>query len=131
YASFAPSMDDLPERARDAGIPIAGLYGSSELQALVAGHRLNTGWEYRRAAGGTVASPDGSVRAVDPETGNILPHGAIGQIEINAPSLMAEYLDNPEATRKAVHPDGFFCTGDLGFTLDERTFVFQGRDGEH
>lgn len=131
YASFAPSMDDLPERARDAGIPIAGLYGSSELQALVAGHRLNTGWAYRRAAGGTVASPDGGVRAVDPETGNVLPHGAIGQIEIKAPSLMAEYLDNPEATRKAVHPDGFFCTGDLGFTLDERTFVFQGRDGEH
>ena len=131
YASFAPSMDDLPERARDAGIPIAGLYGSSELQALVAGHRLDTDWQYRRAAGGTLASPEGRVRAVDPDTGNVLPHGAIGQIEIKAPSLMSEYLDNPDATRKAVHPDGFFCTGDLGFTVDERTFVFQGRDGEH
>src|SRR5690606_1395059 len=91
YARFAPSMDDLPERARDAGIPIAGLYGSSELQALVAGHKLDTGWEYRRGAGGTVASPEGRVRAVDPGTGDVLPHGAIGQIEINAPSLMAEY----------------------------------------
>lgn len=131
YASFAPSMDDLPERALRAGIPIAGLYGSSELQALVAGQRLDADWQYRRAAGGTLASPAGRVRAVDPEHGNTLPHGAIGQIEIKAPSLMSEYLDNPEATRKAIHPDGFFRTGDLGFTVDERTFVFQGRDGEH
>lgn len=131
YASFAPSMDDLPERAQQAGIPIAGLYGSSELQALVAGHRLDADWQYRRAAGGTLASPDGRVRAIDPENGHVLPHGAIGQIEIKAPSLMSEYLDNPDATKTAVHPDGFFCTGDLGFTVDERTFVFQGRDGEH
>lgn len=131
YASFAPSMDDLPERARAAGLPIAGLYGSSEMQALVAGHRLDTDWQYRRAAGGTLSSPQGKVRAIDPENGRVLPHGAIGQIEINAPSIMSEYLDNPEATRKAVHPDGFFCTGDLGYTIDEHTFVFQGRDGEH
>lgn len=131
YASFSPSMDDLPERALQAGIPIAGLYGSSELQALVAGQRLDVDWQYRRVAGGTLASPAGRVRAVDPDNGNTLPHGAIGQIEINAPSLMSEYLDNPEATRKAVRPDGFFRTGDLGFTVDERTFIFQGRDGEH
>jgi len=131
YASFAPSLDDLPERARAAGIPIAGLYGSSELQALVAGQRLDTEWQYRRVAGGTLSSPDGKVRAVDPETRDVLPHGAIGQIEISAPSLMSEYLDNPEATRKAVQDGGFFSTGDLGYTRDEKTFVFQGRDGEH
>lgn len=131
YASFSPSMDDLPERARQVGIPIAGLYGSSELQALVAGQRLDADWQYRRMAGGTLASPHGRVRAVDPDNGNVLPHGAIGQIEINAPSLMAEYLDNPEATRKAIRHDGFFGTGDLGFTVDESTFIFQGRDGEH
>ncbi|MVW70595.1 AMP-binding protein [Bordetella sp. 15P40C-2] len=131
FASFAPSLDDLPERARAAGIPIAGLYGSSELQALVAGHRLDTEWQHRRIAGGTLASPDGRVRAVDSETGAVLPHGAIGQIEIKAPSLMSEYLDNPEATLKAVRPDGYFCTGDLGYTLDEHSFIFQGRDGEH
>lgn len=131
YASFAPSMDDLPERALRAGMPIAGLYGSSELQALVAGQRQDTEWEYRRMAGGHLASPAGRVRAVDPETGDTLPHGAIGQIEILAPSLMSEYLDDPEATRKAVSAEGFFRTGDMGFTLSEQAFIFQGRDGEH
>ncbi|OZI72033.1 AMP-binding protein [Bordetella genomosp. 12] len=131
FASFSPAMDDLPERARQAGLPIAGLYGSSELQALVAGHRLQTDWPQRRVAGGTIAAPEGRVRAIDPDSGAILPHGAIGQIEIKAPSLMAEYLDDPEATRKAISADGFFRTGDLGYTLDERLFIFQGRDGDH
>ena len=131
FASFAPSMDDRPERALQAGIPLAGLYGSSELQALVAGHTLDTEWQYRRAAGGTIAAPEGRVRAIDKETGAVLPHGQVGQIEIKAPSLMAEYLDQPDATRAAVSDDGYFRTGDLGYTLNERCFVFQGRDGEH
>ena len=131
YASFSPSMDDLPERALQAGIPIAGLYGSSELQALVAGQRLDADWQYRRVAGGTLAAGDARVRAVDPDSGAVLPHGAIGQMEIKAPSLMSEYLDDPDATRKAVRADGYFRTGDLGFTLSEHAFIFQGRDGEH
>ncbi|MBN9425869.1 MAG: AMP-binding protein [Burkholderiales bacterium] len=131
FASFAPAMDGLPERALQAGIPIAGLYGSSELQALVAGHTLDTEWKWRRAAGGTIASPQGRVRAVHEQTGAKLPHGEVGLIEIKAPSIMSEYLDNPEATRNAITADGYFRTGDLGYTVHERLFVFQGRAGEH
>ncbi|EWM44401.1 AMP-binding enzyme family protein [Bordetella holmesii 41130] len=131
FASFSPAMDDLPERARQAGLPIAGLYGSSELQALVAGHTLQTDWAHRRVAGGTISSPQGRVRAIDPDSGSVLPHGTMGHIEIKAPSIMSEYLDNPEATRKAISADGYFRTGDLGYTVDERMFIFQGRDGDH
>ena len=131
FASFATSLEDLPERARDAGIPIAGLYGSSELQALVTGHRLDTPWEHRRIAGGMLASPTGRVRAISVENKEVLPHGDVGMIEIKAPSFMSEYLDNPEATAKAVSSDGYFRTGDLGWTLNDREFVFQGRNGDY
>lgn len=131
FASFAPSMDTLPERVREKGIPIAGLYGSSELQALVAGHRLDAPWKDRRLAGGTLASPDGRVRAVSMESGEMLPHGEVGLIEIKSPSIMSEYLDNPEATAKAISEDGYFRTGDLGLTLNEREFVFHGRNGDY
>lgn len=131
FASFAPALDDLQERARASGIPIAGLYGSSELQALVAGHRLETPWEHRRLAGGTLVAPEARVRAVDAETGRTLPHGETGLLEICAPSLMTEYLGNAEATAQATTADGYFRTGDLAFTLDERSFVFQGRRGDY
>lgn len=131
YASFAPALDDLPERARAAGIPLAGLYGSSELQALVAGQPLQAPWEQRRLAGGRLASPQGLVRAVDVHTGQSLAHGEIGAIEIFSPSIMSEYLDDPEATAKALTEDGYFRTGDLGYTVDKQSFVFQGRNGDY
>jgi len=65
------------------------------------------------------------------ETGDALPHGQLGRIEIKAPSIMSEYLENPADTAKAIAHDGYFRTGDLGLTLNEREFVFQGRDGDY
>jgi fatty-acyl-CoA synthase len=44
---------------------------------------------------------------------------------------MSEYLDNPEATAKAISSDGYFRTGDLGLILNDREFVFQGRNGDY
>ena len=131
FATFAPSLDDLPERARAAGLPIAGLYGSSELQALVAGQRLDSEWAQRRGAGGLLANPNAKVRAISLETGAVLPHGEIGTLEISAPSIMSEYFGDPEATAKAISEDGFFRTGDLGITLSEHEFSFQGRNGDY
>ncbi len=130
FASFAPSLDDLPQRAERAGITLVGLYGSSELQALTAGQSPTAPLEERQLAGGRLTSPDARVRARDVETGEILPHGEIGEIEICTPSLMKGYLDNPEATEKAIDAEGYFRTGDLGHTTDDRGFVFHARRGD-
>ena len=130
FASFAPSLGDLPERAERAGIALVGLYGSSELQALVAAQRADAPLAEREQAGGHLAAPDAKVRARDTESGAILSHGEVGEIEILSPSLMKGYLDNEAATRKAVDDDGYFRTGDLGHTIDEHTFVFHARNGD-
>src|SRR5690606_35426016 len=68
--------------------------------------------------------------ARDIETNEILPHGEVGEIEIRTPSLMKGYLDNPEATAKAIDAEGYFRTGDLGHTTDERGFIFHARRGD-
>ncbi|MGB6104287.1 MAG: AMP-binding protein [Pusillimonas sp.] len=130
FASFAPSLDDLPERAEKAGIKLVGLYGSSELQALAAGQALDAPLAERQQPGGRLVAPGARVRARDIETNEVLPHGAVGEIEINAPSLMRGYLDNEDATAKAIDAQGYFRTGDLGHTLDEHSFVFQARRGD-
>jgi len=130
FASFAPSLGDLPERAERAGIALVGLYGSSELQALVAAQRADAPLAEREQAGGRLAAPEARVRARDPASGKLLPHGTVGEIEILSPSLMKAYLDNEEATREAVDQEGYFRTGDLGHTVDERTFVFHARNGD-
>lgn len=130
FASFAPSLDDLPQRAEKAGVTLVGLYGSSELQALIASRTPGASLEQRMLAGGTLTAPEGRVRARDIDTGALLPHGQIGEIEIKSPSLMREYLNDAQATAKAIDSEGYFRTGDLGATQDDHSFIFHARRGD-
>jgi fatty-acyl-CoA synthase len=103
------------------------------LQALVAAqptHEAEGDLSVRYVAGGKLIHPIARVRVTDPSTGKILATGESGEIEIFSPSLMVGYLDNPEATAKAMTTDGFFKTGDLGYALSEQQFVFQARMGD-
>jgi len=133
FASFSPSMSELIERAKQAKLELTGLYGSSELQALIAGQPTEASQgdvSVRYVAGGRLIHPEARLRARDPETGQILPHGQSGEIEIKTPSIMLGYLDNPEATDKAFSDDGYFKTGDLGYAVSDTQFVFQARMGD-
>lgn len=60
---------------------------------------------------------DFEVRIAGPD-GNALPAGEEGEIQVRGPNVMLGYLDDEEATRKAIEPDGWFHTGDVGH-LDE------------
>lgn len=131
FASFAPSLEDLPARAEQAGIRLLGLYGSSELQALVAAQPLDDPLEARQRPGGCLIDPSARLRVRDVETGEILPHGEVGEVEIQSPSLMRGYLNDAPATARAVDAEGYFSTGDLGHSVDERRFVFHARRGDY
>jgi acyl-CoA synthetase (AMP-forming)/AMP-acid ligase II len=67
----------------------------------------------------TLGSPlDGiDVRVVDPDTGNVVAVGDVGELEVHGYNVMAGYHDNPDATAAAMR-DGWLRTGDL-VTLDE------------
>ncbi|KDC47539.1 long-chain-fatty-acid--CoA ligase [Bordetella bronchiseptica M85/00/2] len=133
FASFAPALGDLLPLARAQGVPLTGLYGSSELIALVAAQPREPAdgdVSVRYEPGGALIHPEARVRARDPQDGRILADGESGEIEILAPSLMRGYLDNPQASAGALTDDGYFRTGDLGYTLGTRQFVFQTRMGD-
>jgi fatty-acyl-CoA synthase len=70
------------------------------------------------------------VQARDPETGARLPHGTRGELVFKLPSRMVGYYGNDAATREASTADGWFRSGDLGYTTGERQFVFLTRLGD-
>ena len=63
-----------------------------------------------------------AVRFVDPETGDILPSGQVGLLEIKGANIFMGYLD-AEQTAKALTPDGWYRTGDLA-RLDDDGFLY-------
>ena len=78
-----------------------------------------------------IAFPDTYIKIVKPDTEEELPYGEEGEILLSGPTMMKEYLDNPEETAQTLvtHADGltWVRTGDLG-TMDMDGFIyFRGR----
>ncbi|WP_338702649.1 malonyl-CoA synthase [Streptomyces sp. Q6] len=81
---------------------------------------------------GTVGKPlpGIEIRVVDAETGETLPDGEVGSIEVRGPNVFAGYWRMPEKTAAEFRADGFFITGDLG-RVDEDGYlriVGRGKD---
>jgi len=130
YAAFNPALAELPAHAAARGVTVVGLYGSSELHALLARRSEHAPLEERALGGGRLVADEGEVQARDPETGARLPHGTPGELVFKVPSRMVGYYGNDAATREATTADGWFRSGDLGYTSSERDFVFLTRLGD-
>jgi len=66
--------------------------------------------------------PATDIRFVDVETGNVVPLGERGELQVKGPQVMLGYYNDPEATENAF-TDGWLRTGDVGY-LDEDGYVF-------
>ena len=131
YAAFNPAQGDIVQRADARGLKLVGLYGASEIQALFARQDERAPVAERMLGGGRPVSAAARVRARDPESGALLPYGGQGDLEFFAPaSRMSAYHGNPAATRDAFTADGFYRSGDLGYTLADGRFVFLTRLGD-
>lgn len=130
FAAFQPGWRELAAEAEARGLPLFGLYGSSEVQALFSIARPSDTFADRIEGGGWPMSPEAKVRVRDVETGTLAAHGTSGEIEISAPSRFLGYFGNPEATRDAITPDGYFRTGDIGRLRGDGAFVYETRAGD-
>lgn len=62
----------------------------------------------------------------DGSAGEELPAGELGQLCFRGPQTFLGYVNDPEATARAVSKDGYLYTGDLGFA-DGKGLHFSGR----
>jgi malonyl-CoA/methylmalonyl-CoA synthetase len=111
------SADIHREFSERTGHAILERYGMTETN-------MNTSNPYD---GGRIAGtvglplPGVSIRIADPDTGQVLPQGEIGVIEIQGPNVFQGYWKMPEKTA-AEFRDGYFISGDLGF-IDAHGYV--------
>ena len=59
----------------------------------------------------------------DPDTGEFLPIGSTGLLNLRGPNIFAGYYKQPEENSKKLREDGWLNTGDLA-QLDEDGFIF-------
>ena len=71
--------------------------------------------------------PNVEVKVVDPESGETVPHGALGEYCTRGYHVMHEYFEMPEATAQAIDAEGWLHTGDL-CSMDARGYTkIEGR----
>ncbi|PTW62624.1 fatty-acyl-CoA synthase [Breoghania corrubedonensis] len=130
FAAFTPGVGEILLEAARRGVPLRGLYGSSEVCAIFAVQDGDAVPEERVKGGGRPASHDAQVRVREVESGKLLPPGEVGELEVRAPTNFLGYFRNPKATEKAIDAEGFFRTGDMGYLRDDGSFVYLARMGD-
>lgn len=76
----------------------------------------------RRAGTVGFPLPGVEVKITNPESGELLPVGEPGMIEVRGPNVFQGYWRMPEKTREELRDNGFFITGDIG-VFDEDGYV--------
>ncbi|HET9645827.1 MAG TPA: AMP-binding protein, partial [Burkholderiaceae bacterium] len=99
------------------GCPICEGYGLSETSPSTTCNPVDTS-TYNGTIG--LPLPSTELKLLDDE-GNEVPPGAPGEIAIRGPQVMAGYWQRPDETAKAMTPDRFFRSGDIGM-VDERGY---------
>jgi fatty-acyl-CoA synthase len=120
----APIDHDLMLRSVEGfGCELVQAYASAETGSFVT---CLTAAEHvagnpKLASAGRVC-PGNEVRVVDPDSGEVLPAGEVGQIWLRSPARFLGYWQRPEATAEMM-VDGWLRMGDAGY-LDPDGYLF-------
>ncbi len=106
-------------------LPLLEGYGLTECSPMVS---VNSPEEHKYGTAGKPL-PNMEVRIVG-ENGTTLPVNQDGEVWVRGPSIMKGYLNQPELTREAITPEGWFKTGDFGRFDDDGYLKITGRKKE-
>ena len=124
----------VPERLRQfqeqtPHAPILNCFGQTEVCAFLSLSELDDEPELRFTKGG-FPMPGMEAEVHDPDTGEVLPKGSVGELWYRGPNMFDGYFRDPELTTEVFDKRGFFKTGDIcEIDIDGRvTFVSRLKD---
>ena len=124
YGASPITTPVLKAALRTFGCPLFGVYGLTETTGGVV--QLDAGGPRPRRPARAPPALGRAAAAVDraagrrPEDSDANSHrGAVGEVWMRGPNVMAGYANRPDETAKALTPDGWLRTGDGGYL--ERT----------
>lgn len=71
-----------------------------------------------------------AVATIDPDTGDRLPEGDVGELIIKSPCVMKGFWEKPDETAAVLLADGWMRSGDLGFVRSDGRVLLTGRAKE-
>ena len=107
----------VPERLRQfqeqtPHAPILNCFGQTEVCAFLSLSELDDEPELRFTKGG-FPMPGMEAEVHDPDTGDVLPNGSVGELWYRGPNMFDGYFRDPELTEEVFDERGFFKTGDI------------------
>ena len=107
----------VPERLRQfqeqtPHAPILNCFGQTEVCAFLSLSELDDEPELRFTKGG-FPMPGMEAEVHDPDTGEVLPNGSVGELWYRGPNMFDGYFRDPELTEEVFDERGFFKTGDI------------------
>ena len=121
----APLTQELVEAVyKRLKVPIKQGYGLSETSPTT----HTQPWEQWNKTIGSVGTllPNQTAKYMSPEEKE-LPIGETGELWIKGPNIFKGYHNNPEGTKNALTPDGYFKTGDVGHQDKDGNFYITDR----
>jgi long-chain acyl-CoA synthetase len=94
-------------------------YGLTEASPVTHANPL---WEGRKEGSIGLPWPDTEARIINPETGESVPVGGVGELIIRGPQVMQGYWNRPDATAETLR-DGWLYTGDMA-RMDEDGYFY-------
>src|SRR5690606_6042526 len=98
-------------------------YGLTEASPVT---HANPVWGRRKTGRIGLPWPDSECRIVNPETGEEVKQGEVGELQVRGPQVMKGYWNRPEETEKVLK-DGWLSTGDMAFMDEEGYFAIMDR----
>jgi fatty-acyl-CoA synthase len=103
------------------GVQTTIVFGQTEACGYVSQTFLDDAPDDKAETVGTLL-PQLEGRVVDPEHGEVVAVGDVGELQIRGFGVMAGYFHEPDATAETIDADGWLHTGDLA-TMDDRGYV--------